>query len=243
MSQLKRKVRSLLNRFQFIDLATAVSKQSSHRKTWLQGYLARSVKGGAFSSYRPFRNALATIYGVQRPLDPSPPVNQWLIEHFIRKECKGRDEDMNVDAATDLFSLVRPQNYKAYDHPRQSLALSLHRKADIGIAHYVVKGEELIFQFAYPRKSRLETDITDLMMSMIYHSYAVGDFSDAQIEIADLSCPELTPAQKRERIRTERDPRIIRLNRKHLISMDEMEPHIQSIHDLLIEIGDEGISS
>ncbi|WP_306146085.1 hypothetical protein [Roseibium sp. MMSF_3412] len=241
MSKRKRKVAALINRIQFIDLASAVVLPASSRKDWLRRYVERAMKGGDFATYKPLRNAYPTIYGVQRGLDVSPKVEWGELERSLVQACKGKDEEMNVSAAKVLFDLVRAKDYLAYDHTPQDLSLGLNRKAAIGISIYLVEGEEVVFQFPYPRRNRLDAAVNNLMMSLIYHSYARGDFAGAAVEIADLSCATSTYIKGKDGTRRPppRDPRIVRLEQDNLIQLDDLTPHVQNVHELLIEIGTE----
>ncbi|MER8732849.1 hypothetical protein NKH28_23935 [Mesorhizobium sp. M1227] len=239
MGQMKRKAIGLLNRIQFIDLAQAVTLPPSARKDWLREYLRRAVKGGKFPSYRYFRAAIPTIYGVRRGLDPSPPVGRSDLERHIKTACKGVDEAINIDAALHLFDMVRSKGYAAYDHPPKNLPLGLKRTAAIGLECELVKDGELIFQFPSPRRTRFEDRTITILLSLIHHAYATGDREGAVIEFADLSCDFETPTSRRERLPRVRDPRIIRLEGSDLLSLDDLTPEIQSVHDLLLDLGDE----
>ncbi|RVL44488.1 hypothetical protein CN138_14615 [Sinorhizobium meliloti] len=239
MGKMKRKAIGLLNRIQFIDLAQAVTVSSAARKAWLRKYLHRAVSGGKFPSYRYFRAAIPTIYGVVRGLDPSPPVGRVELERYVKADCKGVDEAINIDAALTLFDMVRPRCYAAYDHPPRNLALGLNRIAAIGLQHELVKDDELIFQFAYPRRERLDDHTIKVLLSIIHHAYAVGDREAAVVELADLSCDFETVESRRDRLPKVRSPRIVRLSRDDLISLDDLAPEVQSVHDLLLELGDE----
>ncbi len=161
-------------------------------------------------------------------------------EPWLINSCKGEYVDMNVSAARALYDLVRSPGNKAYDHPAQTLPLGKNRSAVIGLKHYVVRDEEAIFQFPYPRRSRLNEEDYELMMSLIHYAYARGDFAAAQIEVADLSCIAASPKRKSGEKETQpRDPRIIRLNPGRLISMHDLAPEVQNVHDLLLEISEE----
>lgn len=239
MGKLKRKAVGLLNRIQFIDLAEAVTVSSVARKDWLRTFLHRAVRGGKFPSYRYFREAIPTIYGTTRGLDPSPPIGRDELERYMKVACNGVDEGINIDAALALFDTIRPLAYTAYDHPQKTLPLGLKRTAAIGLNCELVKDEELIFQFPFPRRSRLDDHTIKVMLSIIHHAYAVGDREDAVVELADLSCNFVTAESRRERLPQVRSPRIIRLSRDDLISLDDLAPEIQSVHDLLLELGEE----
>lgn len=235
---MKRKAIGLLNRIQFIDLAQAVNIPHRDRKDWLRTYLHRAVRGGKFPSYRYFRDAIPTIYGVKRGLDLSPPVGRSEVERHVKNACRGTDEERNVEAALCLFDLVRAQKYAAYDHLPKDLPLGLKRYATIGLNCELVKDDELIFQFPFPRKTRLSDGVIRVLLSIVHHAYAVGDREGAAIELADLSC-EAGPAAHRERLPNSRSPRIVRLAERDLISQDDLGPEVQSVHDLLLELGDE----
>ncbi|MEO1987596.1 MAG: hypothetical protein ABGX47_13285 [Martelella sp.] len=239
MGKMKRKAIGLLNRIQFIDLAQAVNKPAHQRKDWLRNYLHRAVRGGKFPSYRYFRAALPTIYGVSRGLDPSPPITRKELERYISASCNGNDVERNVDAALTLFDLVRPQGYAAYGHPPRSLALGLKRQAAIGLEYELVKGDELIFQFPFPRRNRLDSHEILVLLSIIQHAYAIGDREGAVVELADLSCSLTAEEASPERMPKVRDPRIIRLSPIDLISMDDLAPEVQHVHDILLELGEE----
>lgn len=236
---MKRKAVGLLNRIQFIDLAEAVTVSPVGRKDWLRKFLQRAVSGGKFPSYKYFRDAIPTIYGAMRGLDPSPPIGRDELERYIRIACNGVDEAINVDAALTLFDTIRPLTYIAYDHPQKTLPLGLKRNAAIGLNCELVKDDELIFQFPFPRRSRLDDHTVKVMLSIIHHAYAVGDRENAAIELADLSCDFDTTESRREKLPRVRSPRIIRLLKDDLISLDDLAPEIQNVHDLLLEIGDE----
>ncbi|SCX25484.1 hypothetical protein [Agrobacterium rosae] len=239
MGQKKRKAVGLLNRIQFIDLAEAVTQSATARKAWLRSYLQRALDGGKFPSYRNFRRAIPTIYGVTRGLDPSGPVTRRELEHHIKLACKGTDEAINVEAALALFDLTRPKKYQAWDHAPRHLPLGLNRTASIGLEVELVSGSELIFQYPYPRKSRLDDSTITVLLSIIHHAYAIGDREKAEVELADLSCDFETRDMRREKLPKTRSPRIIRLQPSDLISLENLGPDIQSVQDLLLELGDE----
>ncbi len=237
MTTKMKKAVSLINRIQFIDLSLAIAQSSSNRKDWLRNYLNR--KQGKFLTYEPFRKATPTIYGVSRPLDLSPPVSRADLERSLRAACNPDDADMNVSAALTLFDLARSQIYSAYDHDPRSLRLGLDKYAAIRIDQYLVKDDEAIFQFPYPRRNRLDNRVLKLMMSMIHYAYVVGDFSEARVEIADLSCEDAYLVSAGERLPSVRAPRILRMTADDLVPRELMEPEIQTVHDLLMEIGHE----
>lgn len=239
MGKKKQEAVKLLNRFQFIDLAQAVTQSRPMRKEWLGKYLDRAIRGGKFPSYRYFRNAIPSIYGVQRGLDPSPIIGRKEIERYVRGSCTPDDEANNVDAALALFDLVRPREYIAYDHPERNLPLGRSRVAPIGLNVELVRDPELIFQYPYPRRTRLDDFTITVLLSIVHHAYAVGDRENAIIELADLSC-ELDSSEARKlKLPRVRAPRIIRLAPCDLISLDDLTQEVQNVHELLLQLGDE----
>ncbi|TRL38046.1 hypothetical protein [Rhizobium straminoryzae] len=235
----KKKAVGLLNRIQFIDLAQAVTQSPVARREWLRAYLQRALKGGKFPSYRYFRNAIPTIYGVKRGLDPSPPVGREELKKYVGAACNGIDEAKNVEAALTLYDLIRPRGYLAYDHEPRHLALGRSRQAAIGLQVELVREEELIFQYPYPRRSRLDDHTIRVLLSIIHHAYAVGDREGAFVELADLSCDFETAETRRLRLPSVRAPRIIRIHHDEIISLDDLAPEVQNVHDLLMELGEE----
>ncbi len=234
-----RKVKGLLGRIQFVDLAVAMAQPVAMRKDHLRSYLDRALAGGRMSSYEQFRRAIPNIYGVTRGLDLSPPPTLEQLQTDIKRACKGKDEKMNLEAATALFEFIRPLNYQTYDHPEASLPLGPGRRAAIRINHYVVDKDELRFQFVYPRRSPLNEEVMVRLLSMIQHTYAVDDYSIGHAEIVDMSCDQTIGPRGGVRLSEERNIRIRSLGEGELISMKDLAPDVQSVHDLLIEIGGE----
>lgn len=239
MSRKMKKVESLLGRIQFVDLAIAMATPAPRRKDHLRTYLSRALVGGRMSSYEQFRRAIPSIYGVERPLDLTPPTDLKTLKADIVRGCEGKDVGMNVEAAESLFNFIRPLGYRSYDHPPQSLRLAPRRKAAIRIEHYVVDRDRLVFQFVYPRRDPLDGDVVKLLLSMIQHSYAVDDYAAGEAEIVDMSCDVVVGPRGGLRPADERNIQILRLGSGELVPMKDMAPDIQSVHDLLIELGSE----
>lgn len=172
-------------------------------------------------------------------MDASPPVSRSQIEHYVKASCNGNYEAINVSASLALFDLVRPRGYRAFDHQERVLPLGLKRTASIGLKLELLNADEVIFQFPFPRADRLDDHTVRVMLSVIHHAYAIGDYENAEVEMADLSCEEGNSVTRRERLPKVRSPRIVRLERKNIISTDDLAPEIQSVHDLLLELGDD----
>ena len=206
----KHRIASVLKRFQFIDLARAVSARGPERVKFLEAYVDRS--GGPYSTYSPFRSAIAGICGVSLGLDPSAPGNWPSIESAIRRSCKGRDEAMNLDAAKCMFDVVQNDDMQAYFIPQRSLPLGTDRACRFGIEHYLVRGDKAVFQFPYPRRTRLSVEIADLSVEKPY-IYTSGRREPAP-----------------------RVSRIIRLAKANVISREILEPEISDIYRVLMEL-------
>jgi hypothetical protein len=233
-----KKVVGLLSRYNFIDLAAAISKPRSGRKSHLQAYVDRSRKA-RFQSYEPLRRSVATIYGVERGLDPSPRLDFEQIQPGLEKECKGKDIEMNVGAGRCLFDFIRPRGYRAYHHDEQGLRFGPDRVVAIRIQHYVVDGDRAVFHYVYPRREPLTGQQIQLMLSLIYHAYVRNDFAEAGVEIADLSCDHVAGPRGGARLSEERSPCLHRLSMDELLTRDDLQSEVQNIYDLLIEIGNE----
>lgn len=146
---------------------------------------------------------------------------------------------MNLSAAQELFNLLRDLEFFAYPHPEKSLRLGLDRNCSFRIQHYLVKNEQVIFQFPYPRRTRLSDYEFQVMASLMHYGYAVGDFDQAQIEIADLSAPE---ARIRLDGRWENGPRVARILQfptATIISREDLQAEIQDVYDILMKIAKE----
>lgn len=233
----KQRVASVLKRFQFVDLSKAVTLSGNSRRDFLRSYVAR--KQGRFSTYEPFRSVISGIYGVIRPLDTTPQPDRAAIEAAVRRACKGRDEGMNVDAALCLYDMVSEKGDAAYDHFPQSLTLAQDRKCFFRLSHYLVRDDEAIFQFPYPRRTRLSDTEYEVMMSLLHYGYVKGDFEHAVVEIADLSCEEPFVILDGRRTSSPRSPRIVRIDSNKILSRDDLKPEIENVYHVLLQIAEE----
>jgi hypothetical protein len=233
----KQRIAGVLKRFQFIDLARAVAATGLERRAFLEKYTNRPT--GRFSTYSPFRKCIGGAYGVERALDTSPRLGRPELETAIRKACKGFDEGMNVDAGLCLHDLLAQDDYSAFDHPERSLRLADDRFAAFGLGHYLVRGDEAVFQFPYPRRTRL-TDFEFLvMMSLIQFAYVRDDFESAVVEICDLSCIESSIRLDGRRVAASRSPRVLRLPVGGALEKAELEAEIQDVYTVLMALADE----
>jgi hypothetical protein len=233
------KVKSLLARIQFIDLANAIAVPAHKRKDHLRAYLSRAMVEARMPSYEHFRRAIPDIYAVELPLDLSPPLTLDEIHRQLKSGCHPSDLARNMEVADLLFGLVRNRGYRCYHHPAHDLPLGPSRKAQIRINHFVVDGDRGVFQYVYPRREELVGTQLQVMLSLVHHNYVDGDFVDSDVEIIDLSCPSVFGPRGGRQTSGVRNPRIIKMVPSDLISRKDLQPEVQSVHDLLLEIGNE----
>lgn len=235
----KTRVAGLLKRFQFIDLARFVAMNGDTRISELRRYVDR--ESGVFPTYEPFRRCVGGIYGIQLDLDPSPASDWPAIEEAVRRACKGRDEGMNLDVARALFDFLRAHedSTSAYPHQERSLLLAPDRKCFFRLGHYLVRDDRIVFQFPYPRRTRLPDYELHVMMSLIHYGYAFGDFDGAAIEIVDLS-------SEQDRIRIDgrlltapRAPRRVTMPSEGPLNRAVLESEIQKVYSALLALADE----
>lgn len=237
MTILSRKLRiaSLLKRYQFIDLAIAVSVKRRDRTDHLRKY----VDGITTKTYAPFRGAISTIYGVKLGLDLTDRQDWSPLEAGIRRACNGKNEDMNLDAAKHLFALVRKQDANAFYHTECSLPLGPDRKCSFGMSHSLVRDQQAVFQFPYPRRKRLTDHQFHTMMSLIHLAYARDDYSQAAVEIADLSAAEATIRIEGGRIPGPRSPRIVAMPPEGPLPIGYLQDEIQDVYACLMALAEE----
>lgn len=234
----KQQIGSLLKRIQFVDLASFVATPPAGRKEEIRNYLDRT--GGAFPTYEPFRKCISGIYGVERELDLSPKLSATQVEAAVRRACKGRFEAMNLSAAQALLYLIQVQDaFVAYDCFPRSLSLGLDRKCAFRIEHYMVRGDEPIFQFPYPRRTRLSDHQLQVMLSLIHHTYAVDDFAAAKVEIADLSADVQYIYLDGRRTQAPRSPRLVTLGQHGPISREQLQSDVQHVYDIMMQLSEE----
>lgn len=218
----KDKALNLLKRFPFTDLAVAVARKGALREKFLRGFVE---SGGIARSYRWTRGATGLIYCVELPMFPAPVLSWREVEKAIRDVANDYNVESNVEAGQALFDLVRPKKYKAYSHDEQVLRVGLKQIVSVGLNFYIVDGDRLVFQFPQPRAQCVFDDhVAITMMSVMHHAYAVGDFADADVEIADVSCEE----EKGPRM-----PRIRKLEQEDLMSLEELNKEIVDVYEIL----------
>lgn len=237
MATKKQRVGTLLKRFQFIDLARAVTATGQNRKTFLREY---AFGKAPLASYEPFRKCLDGLYGVTRDFDPSPRPTSEEALSAVRRTCRGKDEDLNLEAARSLLELIGDRPFEAYEHHLpQSLRLGPDNKCFFRLEHYLVRDGKAVFQFPYPRRTRLSDRELDIMLSLIHFAFARGDFEGAEVEVADLSCAVRTIRSAGVTVRGPRAPRLIRLDPTAVIDRTELQNEIDDVYRVLMELGDE----
>lgn len=232
MSKRRQRVAGLLKRYQFIDLAAAVAADPEIRERELRTYVDR--EDARFPTYEAFRASIASIYGVERVLDPSPPPTDAEIEAAIRRKCHPDDIDRNIEAAAALREVLTPRNFSAYDCAERSLLMGPDRRVTFRLAHYLVRDGAAVFQFPYPRRTMPTPREQLLMLSMIHDAYVRDDFEGAVVELADLSAPPTVRG-----VRAARTPHIVRLDPAQLVPRHVLAVEVQAVYDLLMRIADE----
>ena len=233
----KQRVAGVLKRFQFIDLARAVAATGDRRKEFLSEYTMR--REARFPSYEPFRACTLGIYGVERGLDLSAKLSRAQLVEAVRRACKGRDEDLNLGAMDALLQVIENDDYRAFDHDPKSLQLAQDRKCFCGLAHYMVRGESVVFQFPYPRRTRLSDYEFSIMMALIRFAYVKDDFESASVEIADLSCETSTVRIAGRSVSAPRSPRVLREDTSMPVDRTLLQTEIEDVYRILLEIAEE----
>lgn len=219
------KAQNLLRRFPLTDLAIAVAQRGSNR----EAFLRRFVESRTGASYEWTRAAAQLIYCVEQPMFRAPMfptlVLPWeAIEAQIRRLATPHNVARNVEASRALFDLVRPRGYKAYYHDPQVLRVRLLQVVPIDLAFYCLDGTRLLFQFPQPRRQALSDEVVAVMISIIHHAYAVGDYAEADVEIADLGTLPTTD---------ERAPRIRTIPKGDILGREELTAQIAEVYDAL----------
>lgn len=220
------KAKRAIARFPVTDLAVAVGRNRTAREGVLRDFLGHIPR----SSYAATRGAAGLIYGVELPFDTTGLVPWEKIAAQIRRTAAAHDVERNVEAAKCLFDLVRPAGYKAYPIEPEPLRVATGRKVIIDLPYHLVDGERLVFQFLHARRTRESDSVIRALASMIHHAYAVGDYADAEIEVADLSQPE-------KKIK-ERGPCIRAVPRADIMSLSELTAEIEDVHGMLLSIAE-----
>jgi hypothetical protein len=217
----KDKARNLLNRFPFTDLSIAVARTGSKRENFLRAFVETSTA----QSYKWVREATGLIYPVTLPLFPTPMLTWKEIEIILRNVTPPHTVEINVTAGKELFDLVRPHKYQAYPHDENVLRIGHNQVVFIGLNFYVVDGDRLVFQYPQPRAQPVfDNHVAAVMMSIIFHAYAFGDYADADIELADLSAEDR---------KGPRNARIRRIGRNEIIGRDELTKEIEDVYRIL----------
>jgi hypothetical protein len=217
------KAQSLLRRFPIVDLAKAVFLTGSERRAFLERFVATSTT----MSYMPTRDVFAMIYAAQGPLLESAPEPWNIIERQIRRLARPDIIDANISASKILFDFIRSQHYVATQCNVQVLRVRLLQVVKIQLGFYVTEGDRLLFQFPIVRRECLDDSAIRVLGSVVHHAYAHGDFVDAEIEIADISCQKGS---------NERYPRIRPVPRVEIYDRESLTDPIADVYAILAEI-------
>lgn len=167
------------------------------------------------------------IYGAQKPLFETQPEPWSAIERDLKNVAHADILAMNIEASHHLFDLVRSQNYIATECDTQVLRVRLKQIVNISLRFYVTQGDRLIFQFPLVRKSSISDNALYMLGSILHHAYAQGDFSAAEIEVADVGC---MPGSKT------RAPRIRSVPDSCILDRAALTDRIEEVYDLLREL-------
>ena len=102
----------------------------------------------------------------------------------------------------------------------------------IGLQFYITDGERSIFQFPQLRAERLEYYEMVVLGSVVFHAYVRGDYSNAEIEIADISKdPDYRPRKN-----AQREGRICLVPREEIIELASLSEEIDDVYAILREL-------
>lgn len=238
MNSRKKKIAGLLKRYRFVDFAEAIATPPHLRKFKLKNYIDREDRG-RWRTYSGFMALIPDIMGVPRGLDDTRLTFDDVTEG-LKARCHKDDLEFNTEAASCLWHFASDKYEAAYgDHHKRDLRIAPDRTIEMGVKHYVVDQSRGAFQFVYPRKSRLDGGLIDVMLSLIHHNYVDGDFDEFDVEIIDLSCEPVIGARGGVSTGSIRDPRVITLDGGRLLPRDELNHQANDIYRILMEIGNE----
>lgn len=214
-------------RFPVTDLAIAIGRPAARREPFLRRYLA----GEPAYSFGAVRRAAYAIYGVQLPLVDLPRETWDQIEALIKEKARPHEYDLNIKAAKLLISLISPRKFDAFPYPKQFIQVGPGRVVPFELSYYLVEGDKLIFQYLQPRAEPAFDDRTaTVLMSLVSMAYAFGDYSNAWIEIADLSAVE--PGGPRK-------PRFRQIERSKLLTSEDLNAEISDVYAIMKRLYDE----
>lgn len=194
-------------------------------------FLRRYLAGDPAYSFGAVRGAAHAIYGVKLPLVDLPRETWEQIETLIKEKARPHEFELNIKAAKLLVKLVSSRNFDAYPYPKQFIQVGAGRIVPIGLSYYLVENDRLIFQYLQPRAEPAFDDRTALVLvSLVKMAYAFGDYSDASIEIADLSAIEANGPRK---------PRFRQFERSALLTADDLNAEISDVYAIMKRLYDE----
>jgi hypothetical protein len=170
------------------------------------------------------------IYGAQKPLFETPLESWEAIERHLKATADPNVLEMNLDASRHLFDLIRPERYLATECDTQVLRVALKQIVYIGLDFYVTKGDRLIFQYPQPRLESPTEGALLVLGSIIHYAYVQGDYSDADVEVADVG---------RELTTTRTAPRASRIRpvpRDRVLSLEALTTQIEDVYSILREL-------
>jgi hypothetical protein len=214
-------------RFPVTDLAIAIGRPAAKREPFLRRYLA----GDPAYSFAAIRIAAHAIYGVKLPLADLPRETWEQIEVLIKQKARPHELELNIKAAKLLVKLVSSRTFDAYPYQKQFIQVGAGRIVPIELSYYLVESDRLVFQYLQPRAEPAFDDRTSLvLMSLVKMAYAFGDYSDAHIEIADLSAIEAHGP---------RMPRFRQFEHSELLTADDLNAEISDVYAIMKRLYEE----
>lgn len=225
---MQRRAIGLINRIIFEDISLAVSIDPPLRREWLIEFLTPK---NIVKNYTAFRKSARRIYNVPLPLDSSGPPKWQEIEAAIRTDANTQSIDMNLTAARPFFEFVSDQRDQAYACDEETLRFAPGRRIAFGLSHYLVRGQNIVFQFPMPRASLLSDNAARVMIGLLHMAYCQNDFEGAEVEIVQL-------AHLKGQKTHERTPVVFTSETLGVLPRDQLTVEVSDIYFLLLDIAE-----
>jgi hypothetical protein len=181
-------------------------------------------------SYTPLRKAASGLFNARKSLLELPPCTLRDIEIAIERDCRGHPEwvEPNVTLARILFAFNADRGLVAVEKDFDSVPIGFGAKLKLWHDFYTVQGERPVMCFIDPRLNGGLTALgRQFAFSAMYHSLALGDFSEATFEI--FRFPRFATAD-------ERYVRVHQFEPSELVSEDEINAAIDKTYKIWIEV-------
>jgi len=208
----------------FLDIARAVAVPLGKRKDWLRNFIKpKNIP----QNYKAFRRSLRRIYRVPLGLDNSPAPTRQEIEKAISADSNDINLDNNLEVALALFDYLATQEFLSFEHDQKQLRIGPHRKISFDLDFYIARGGTAVFQYPYPRATRLTHPQIRIMLHLIREVYCIDDFEHADVELVELS--RATGTKGRQSL-------CYSISDFEPFEVGELVREIQTVHNLLLEI-------